>query len=289
MLFKLMKYDFVYSARLFFALGTIAIALAFILGGVDGLYQGYRIMFAGQEQSIIFTPNSTFMQMLSIVLIPVGVAAIIHIAQFYHKSMFGKAGHLAMTMPVSRGTVLLSKITVSFAWVLYVIAVAMAMVAVTHIISPYLSLTLFFTFIDIGTIAFIVHTAIVALAAIPLLFFCITLSNSVFIGVRLNGIIAGFIGFLYAGIYAYLADRLTMRFTPAIDAMIMNPGTIWEQHTIVRVPLMGLQYGRIVIGQRPWGGHDVYIDIFFIALTLAIAAIAAAATHSLLKKRVSLQ
>ena len=66
-------------------------------------------------------------------------------------------------------------------------------------------------------------------------------------------------------------------------------------------PLTGLQYGRVVINRVVWGFsevdgitifrvyRDIYIDIFFIAFTLAAAAIAIAATHYLLKKRVSLQ
>jgi hypothetical protein len=58
--------------------------------------------------------------------------------------------------------------------------------------------------------------------------------------------------------------------------MVMNP------------PLVGLQYGRIVIDQNILG-QPVYIDIFLVAFTLAAAAIAIAATHYLLKKRISLQ
>jgi len=284
-----MKHDFIYSARLFFALGAIAVALAFILGGFDALYQGQRIMLMGEEQSIIFSPLSSFMQLIFMLLIPVSVAAIIHIAQFYQKSMFGRAGHLSMTMPVSRGALLVSKLAVSYAWLLYAIAIGLIMVAITHIVSPYLDIANFFVFIDIGTIAFAINSAIFAFGAIALLFFCITLSHSIFAGKRLHGIFAGIIGLLCGGFFMHLANRLTSRFTPVTTELIARPdGTIWGENTIIHVPLTGLQYGRIVLGQRPWGGHDVYIDIFFIAFMLAAATIAVVATHALLKSRVSL-
>ena len=288
MLFKLMRHDFGYSAKMFFGLGAIGIALAFILGGFDSLYQDERRMFGGMEQSIIFSPNSAFMQLAMLVLVPVAVAAAIHIGQFFRQSMFGKAGHLSMTMPVSRRILLMSKLVVSFVWVLYAIGVALVMVAITHIVSPYLHIGYFFTFIDVGTIAFAIHASILAFAAISLLFFCITLMHSVIAGKRISIVIAGIIGLASTGLYAIAANILGRRFTPTTQwPVTLNDGTIIT-HVSYHAPLTGLQYGRIPLGHRPWGGFEVYIDIFFIAFTLAVAVLVIIATRMLLKNHVSI-
>jgi len=285
MLSKLIKYDFIYSSKIFFALGAIAIALAFILGGVDSIYQGQRMELMGQEQSIFFVPNSFFMQMATLLFFPIGAVAAIHIAQFYRKNMFGNAGYLAMTMPINRGTVLASKLIVSFAWALYSIAVILAMIAITHVVSPYLIIADFFIFIDIGTLVSILNITFVALAAVCLLFFCITLAHSVLNGRRVSAVLSGIIGFLYSWLYAHLADLLAGRFLhDGLHISQQGVGNIIALHP----PLTGFQYGRIVAGQRPWGGHDVYIDIWFLAFTLVAAAVAIIATRYLLKNRVSI-
>jgi len=296
MLSKLIKYDFIYSSKLFFAFGAIAMAIAFILGGVDSIYQGQRSMYwghrmelLGQQQSIIFAPNTFFMQILALLIFPIGAVAAIHIAQFYRKNMFGHAGYLAMTMPVNRGTILTSKLIVSFAWTLYSIAVMLAMVAITHVVSPYLAVSDFFIFIDIGTLVSGLNITFVALAAICLLFFCITLSHSVICGRRVKAVLSGIFGFLYSWLYASLADLLAGRFSQGGIGIYHQPGRGSTTHIIVRPPLTGLQYGRIVVGQRPWGGPDVFIDIWFLAFTLVAAAVAIIATRYLLARKVSLQ
>lgn len=287
MLIKLIKYDFKFSAKLLLMLGGIGLVLAMLLGGYDRMYTGRRIMLAGEYQSMIFTPHSGFMGLVSLAMVPVLIAAAIHLAQFYHKSMFGRAGHLAMTMPISRGKLLLSKLVVSFVWLLYAIAVALAMVAITHIISPWLELSNFFVFIDIGTIEIIISTAFLCMAAICLLYFCITLANSVVAGKRLNIWISGVIGFVIGFACISIAGRITARAMLVETNMIYGPdGVAWGEHTIVST-LMGWQYGRPVIGQRPWGG-DVYLDIYAMAFLLVVAVILAIATRFLLDNRVSI-
>jgi len=293
MLFKLIKHDFKYSAKLFLILGAIAIALSIILGFYDALYQGHRIAFMGQEQSLIFGPIWSMGMLFNFALIPSFVAAIIHIGQFYRKSMFGKVGHLLMTIPISRIALLLSKIAVSFVWFLYSILIAIAMVYIIHTISPFLTTDELIGLLSADFLVFILYTTTIALAAIALLFFCITLSHSVFVGVRLNGLLSGLIGFLYAGLYIYIIGRLQSRFRADMELVMEYDGIIWDR-VVGNMPLTGLRYGRIVIGRQPFGlpgpelYSEVYIDIYVIILTIAVTAIAIAATHSLLKNRVSL-
>jgi hypothetical protein len=290
MLFKLMKHDFRYSAKLFFALGAIAIALAAILGAAQNVQMSVHNLqiYPGWETGFFF-PLMTMPMFSNLLIFPVGVAAIIHIAQFYRKSMFGKVGHLSMTAPVSRGALLASKITVSFVWFLYVIAVGLAMVIIFSFLSPSRPSSLGWI---IGSVfnadiaALVINVSVIAFAAIALLFFCITLSHSVFAGVRLHGIITGVIGLVYTWLYTWAAVGLTSRFM-----QVTHHSPAWMMST----PLTGLRYGRIVIDRMVLNLNNeitvfnyIYIDIFFIAFTLAATAIAIFATRALLENRVSL-
>lgn len=304
MLFKLMKHDFRYSAKLFFALGAIVIALAFIIGAAENIQHAARQQMVMQYPvvgDVSFAPfgfASSFFILSNIILLPVGIAAIIHIAQFYRKSMFGKVGHLAMTVPVSRGALLMSKIAVSFVWFLYVIGVVAVMAIIINLLSPfrnfesaaYAANWVFSSIFNAEIIAFGINLAVTALGAIALLFFCVTLAHSAIAGRRIHGIVAGVIGFAYAWLYLWAANALVGRFMQTVEWTLYGGG-YWTSLE----PQTGLQYGRIVIGQVPWGwfdgapmSRDVHIDIFFIAFTLAAAAIAIFATRALLKKRVSL-
>jgi len=306
MLLKLMKHDFIYSAKLFFALGAIAIAMAIILGAgaiAEHAAHQQQIVAQGYQPNISPLPtgigfNVAFM-MSSIFLIPVAMAAIIHIAQFYRKSMFGRVGHLTMTMPIGRGTLLASKIAVSFVWFIYTVGIAIVMAIIFSLMSPYRPwnlgqlLRLTFNLADIATLG--VNTATIAFAAIALLFFCVTLSHSVFKGKRVNGFLAGLFGLFVAWPYAAAANAMVGRFIPRTERIFTDSDGVTHTFVSMSEPLTGLRYGRIVIGQMAWGWtdgvptdfRDVYIDVFFIAFTLAVAAIIITATHYLLKKRVS--
>jgi len=306
MLLKLMKHDFIYSAKLFFALGAIAIALAIILGAgaiAEHAAHQQQIVAQGHQPNISPLPtgigfNIAFM-MSNILLIPVAMAAIIHIAQFYRKSMFGRVGHLTMTMPVSHGILLASKIIISFTWFIYTIGVAAIMAIIFSVMSPYRPWGLGQSIRGIfnaDMMALGTNVAIIAFAAIALLFFCVTLSHSVFKGRRVNGFLAGLFGLLVAWPYAAAANAISGRFIPSTERIFTDSDGITHTFVSMNEPLTGLMYGRIVIGQMAWGWtdgvptdfRDVYIDIFFIAFTLAAAAIAIAATYYLLKKRASI-
>ncbi|MCL2375956.1 MAG: hypothetical protein FWC76_01035 [Defluviitaleaceae bacterium] len=298
MLLKLMKNDFMYSTKLFFQLGAIAIAIASLIV-IQASVNYQRIMMQHYQPAGMF--DIAFL--LTLLLIPVGMAAIILIGQFYRKSMFGRVGHFTMTTPISRNALLTSKIAVSFVWFIYTIAVAFITVTILEHVLPFrpfdLSQGIHGMFIT-QTIVMGVYFVPVGFAVIALLFFCITLSHSIFAGKRVNGFLAGFTGLLYGGLYAWLASILLGRSRADIEIVIPSADGRFTlgRYTNVDAPLTGLQYGRIVIREASWElqnnmlvnfqPNEVFIDIFFIAFTLAAAAIAIAGTRHLLKKRVSI-
>jgi len=293
MLFKLMKYDFRFSAKLFFILGATAIALAFISGIMERYqYHGADVMVA-RSYSVVLLSN--------IMLFPVAIAAIIHIGWFYHKSMFGRVGHLAMTMPINRNTLLLSKFLVSFIWFLYAVVIAFAMIFVVNELSPFASYRisrfawLVSQIFNIDMLPTIIYITAAALFAISLLFFVITLANSVFSDISMKGLITGLVGTIYGGLYTWIGTMIYGRWSPWQEfVQYAADGSIWNTMN-TPIPQTGLQYGRLVISQRPWFWHfednmyqDIFIDIYFVAFTIAAAIIAILATRSLLKSRVSI-
>ena len=280
MMLKLMKHDFRYSAKTFFALGAVIMTISAIFTFATYTYYFQRILYAHLPEryhlSSLIADFSVWM------LAVVAIITIFHITYFYRKSMFGRTGHLTLTMPISRGTLLASKLAVSFIWFsVYAILVTLGMTAVLFILWPALSFGPFF----VEALIVWTHAAFIAFAAIALVFFCITLFHSVLTNMRLRGIISGAIGLVSAGLYIVAAGALYARFMVEHQRVFAEP---------INLPLVGLQYGRIVIHSRTivdrgvWE-HYVFIDIFLVAFTLAIAAIAIAATHYLLKKRISLQ
>ena len=267
MLLKLVKHDFRYSARIFFALGAIAIALAIILSIADSIHMSRNFQNINEVSGIGFQlmPRSNVL-FSTMFMAPVFVAAIIHIGQFYRKSMFGKVGHLAMTMPVKRSALLTSKLTVSFVWYLYCMGVVIAMLGVVHLFSPQLNNPggpVRFLFAEPLTLG--LNIALMALFGISLLFFAITLSHSIFKGKRVSSIISGIIGLSLGGIYLYIYNALTMRATPIIETTHTDAAGNIIGHTSRQVAQTGIEYGRIVIGQTHWGTSfyaDIFIDIF---------------------------
>ena len=289
MLLKLMKHDFKYSAKTLFALSAIVVILSAIFVFTSYMVIFHSFVYAQQPESYYFSKFAHYFTLL--LLVVVAVVTIIHIAYFYRKSMFGRFGYLALTMPVSRGSLLASKLAVSFIWFsIYAVLITLTMVVTSYIVWPDYN----FSFLALRGLGFgsvfaeslitWANHAAYAFVAIALVFFCITLSHTVLANVHLRGIISGAIGLLSAGLYIIGTIALANRSMVELQRVFAEPRNL---------PLVGLQYGRIVIDStliidRGMWYYYIYIDIFFLAFTLAIAAIAIAATHYLLKRRVSI-
>jgi len=288
MLFKLIKHDFRYSARLFLALGAIAIAIAAIVAATD-VMQAHQVVATQNLRRIITSTLGLW------VVPPVAIAAIIHIGQFYRKGMFGRVGHLVMTMPVSRGALLISKLIVAFVWFLFALLVGLAMIAVIYFVSPQLYSGEFGPgFIqNIGMLPLVLEIICMGLFAISLLFFCITLSHTAFANMRISHLISSAIWLLWAVLYLWAYNMLSLRFMPIVEEIRRTAdGTLISQSSRA-IPLTGLQYGRIVIGEETVMGFmpfttEVFIDILFIAFSLATTAVTVVATRALLKNHISI-
>ena len=278
MFFKLLKHDFTFSARAFLVLAVILLGLSAILR--------FTLPVFTQVDSNELRQLVELTMMLMIV--GIGIASITQIFQFFNKNFFSESGYLMLTLPTGRFRLLISKIIVSFVWFNFMLAAAAVSISLMWNTASGLhrSAGVFSgigaeqirTFAELNTIAFF---------AITLLFFCMTFARSTFAGRRIHGIVAGVVGFVYGWLYFWIYAMLGRRSMEFVQQEFVHPDghvSVWSAN----MPQAGLVYGRIQIYELN-SGLIIYIDIFQIALSLAMGGAAIAATYYLLKRRTSLK
>ena len=270
MLSKLIKHDLKYSAKTFLAMSVMAVALAWIL---------FFVMGIGDEDTPL-TIVITIVMVLSYVAI--GIASITQIFQFYNQSMFSNAGYLTFTLPVKRSSVFASKIIVSMIWVLFAILTVFVIIILAWFMAEGAEAVDLRSFFGADMLVGMTPAILSALLLVVTMFFCITLSRSVFMGKKIHGVISGVIGFGFAFLSFWLMDVLTSRYTiiEAQEIPMDNGIIVFNAST----PMTGLQYGRIVIAE-----NGAFFDVFQLGLLIGLSALVIAATYYLLKKRVSLR
>ena len=274
MLTKILKYDFGFSAKMFFTMSSIIIGFSVILRFA---ITSFWYQLEAQTHMLVMAFTSPIM----IGLVFVAAACVAQIFMFYGKSFFGNGGYLMLTLPVSRANLLVSKVIVSMVWFNFMLLTfaAAALIAFEGVapnnyggvLRHYPISELIKTAITLNSVAFYF---------ICTLFFCVTLSRSVIIGRKIHGIISGIIGFIYIWFVISSADKIDWR----SRAMQSLPGANWSQE----MPLVGLRYGRLVIEQRDFG-WSVFIDLYQIGFFVAMGVLALGVALYLLRKKIVLR
>jgi len=244
---KLVKYDLMFSKNTFLTLAAIMI----VWGGVVRVGSESPGMWL---HTISLVMNLSFM--ISVLII--GVVSIMQIFRFYRKSMFGPNGYLAFTLPVTRASLLGSKIVVAMIWYMFMMCAAFVMFRIINggsLFNIHMP-----TLIEEG-----LEAAFTGLFLISLLFFVITLAHSSFSNIRVHGVVAGVIGFAGFVLYMWAQNIIRQRWMG---------GFFYAE---------GLGAGRIVTAQ--WR----FIDIYAHGLTLVFTSVVVAATLYLLKHRIELR
>jgi len=270
MFIKQLKYDFMFSAKTFIAMFAGILALTFFVSIAD------------------FLPND-MLEIMRILIVGVGGAAVaiasyLQILIFYQRSFFGPEGYLMLTLPVSRGKLLASKFITTFVWFLFMLILIPIMV---FIIEPPTVQTVWEVIREIVTGQFvaglITNMLLPAFVLIALLFFTITLANSVVFGKKVHGVVAGIVSAALHFFYIFGLARLSQRSFATERIYGSHDGFEWSFYA--DVPLVGIEYGRIAIGE----GIREFVDIFSIAYTVGVAILVIATTMHLLKKRIALR
>jgi len=271
MFLKVLKYDFGFSAKVFFA-------LAFILLGVSVILRFTIPIFIEIDNAVML--SSIMSTALALLIVGVGIASITQIFQFFSKNFFGPTGYAMLTLPVARGKLLISKFIVSIAWFNFMMAaVAVSVIILWSTAVQDIHGSGIISRIGVSEILMLININWLALFFITLLFFCITLANSVIANKKVHGVISGVIGFGYSWLFIWSTDQITSR---------SREMQSWNGQWYQEMPLVGLQYGRIVL-YDPEFGWPVFIDIFQLGIAVAFSAVALIVTYYLLKKRMSLR
>jgi len=289
MLTKVIKHDFMFSRRTYVLMGATLIGAAIIARISISLTNE-----TGDALVMAIVPGLVFM-------IALFVAAVVCVGQtvnFYRESFFDDAGYLMLTLPVSRGKLLASKVIVSMVWFNIMLGVG-ALATVIAVYQPMGMTTLrdVFSFLsDIFNFAGVLITYAringFAFAFITVLFFTPTLTNSTFFGWYVNRGVAFIVSLAYTISGAWLVAMLMTRHrnwvnhTGLIENRVYHDGELFTSydHWGEMVSEVGIRIGRI-----PIMGGAYYIDIFLWAALLGFAGLALTATYFMLRRTISLQ
>jgi len=195
---KVIKYDFLYSYKIFFLMGLIILAFATASRvsrpdtGVNNLRThetptGTMVINPttvygpqGEIHEVITVSDaiSTGGALLGMIMMGIAVVCIFHILSYFHKTMFDDTGYLTLTLPISKRTLLFSKLCVAVVWFNFMIFVAAVAVVI------YDSPSMQFNFMNLSRdfslqnfVAFI-EVNVLAVTLILLLFFLSVFSRS---------------------------------------------------------------------------------------------------------------
>lgn len=276
MTLKVLKYDFMFSAKTFAALAAILLTIAVIMRLTMPMFTNVEDPFAlARIQELI-------MMML---LVGVGIASIAQIFQFINRNFFGASGYLTLTLPVGRLPLIMSKLVVAIVWFNFMmLATAAAMFILLDTASHNVHGATVLSRINATHIIMMIEVNMLAIVAIAVLFFSLTLARSVVGGKRIHGVIAGIIGGGIMALYFWLTTLLQRRSFGFVTRELTGFGG--STLTISgEMPLMGLRYGRIEVDASAW----LFIDLFHIGMAVALTAAIVAAIYYMLKRLVALR
>ena len=181
MFFKLIKYDINYSKDMFLSISAIGIGLAIILRFMTAINPGFGISFLDILSALVGVT-------ISLGIFIVGIISFIQIVQFYNRNFFSDSGYLTLTLPYKRWQLLLSKFIVSTIWynlIMLTVIIIMFILDLLHFSSINLS------WFSISTVIMaVLYINIVGLLLYSVLFFALTLGNSVIINKKVSIILS---------------------------------------------------------------------------------------------------
>jgi len=278
MFIKQLKYDFTFSAKVFFGmfLGLLGLTIILRLTGMIPDPEAYDVGYEMFGMAIIMIGG-----------VIVAVASYFQILTFFKRNFFGPEGYLMLTLPVKRGKLLASKFIVTQVWFNFMLAVVPIMLliiapprgnfweAVERVVTPQI-------------VDSIVHINLVAFVLVSILFLTITLSNTAIFNKKIHGAVAGGISFAYHWLFFWVYNQIPIRFVAERTQTYVSPDG-WTATSTGPSFQIGWQYGRIPFSPLDTRYHEGFIDIWQYGFALAFAAVTIAIIIYLLKKRITLR
>jgi len=286
MLFKQLKYDLPYCRRAFLLLGAFLLLVPVVMRIwllATGLNHDERLM-------ILFIISGGLI---------VGVV-IVQMHRFFYNGLFGNFGYLALTLPISRGRLMLSKLLTVGIWIHFIGAIATVVLLAYAGIEVLSSIGVFYMTTIILSVY--VHSLFVAFFVVSVFFLSTVMALSTFGKFYIPGLVNVIsMGALVAGYIAAVA-RLTVRqfetvtITRSVDAYdgysIVGHSFYYVIHSehgtrflpryiTVNRPITGFSAGRLPL-------FITHIDLYIVALSLGLGVLALFVAYYLLKKHISL-
>ncbi|MCL1994912.1 MAG: hypothetical protein FWG63_01745 [Defluviitaleaceae bacterium] len=188
MLFKLLKYDLMYSKNKFLSMAGILVAYALIFG--------FSVPFI---QDLIFA-NISAMVLFGLISMVITKLSIIFVYQNYAKNLFSDHGYLMFTLPVKPYLLLVTKIFSALIWLNFMTLVS----AVAFVVAffgqhgPFFALSDAIDFLLDGTHVWLfIHMNAIGFFVISLFFAIITLGHSAVKSRVVHSIVAVVLGITY--------------------------------------------------------------------------------------------
>ncbi|MCL2753540.1 MAG: hypothetical protein FWE44_05280 [Defluviitaleaceae bacterium] len=274
---KILKYDFLFTWKVFLAMAGGIIALS-IAARLTGLVANNDTTFYGVISTTVFVSI-----IIVVAVVAVIIASYMQVLLMYARNFFGKEGYLTFTLPVKRSRQYASKVIVSLVWFNFMLLTVPVVVFIlsgitweqfTDGVSSILNADFFLILLEIN---------LIGAALISILFLTVTLANTVIANKKIHGIVAGIFAALYHFLFFYIFGLLKGRSFEWTQVTLEHEFGVATWHR--NEAQIGWEYGRIPF--EGWGGG--YIDIFSIGFTALFAAVTIIATLYLLKKRVALR
>jgi len=271
MLFKQIKYDLLYSRRAFILLGAYLLLVPVII----------RIwLFA---TGLAHDERLAFLLLISAGL--VGGVIIVQMHKFFYEGLFGSFGYLSLTLPISRGRLMLSKLLTIGIWIHFIGAIA------TMVLLSYQTMEIILMVGVLETAAIVlsayVHSLFVAFFVVSIFFLSTVLAHSSFGKLYVPGIInVVAMGSLIVGYIVAVARLVSRQFGDVTvvryHSVVQHTGDtlLVPRYSTVSRPIINLSVGRLPL-------PGTYIDLYIVALSLVAGALALFAAYRLLKNRIS--
>jgi len=217
-------------------------------------------------------------------------------AMLFYGNVFGCTGYLTLTLPVSRGHLYLSKLLIAAIWVAMATVIMQFGMIITQL--PWRVVVRYGTEDIVSQRPLLTDLLVSGLPAhIPfissaffiavIIFFGVTLSNSVFGNIRVSAAPAWFVSIglviMYIVLNAYVNSQLTDR--TVIESTRMIDGIMHHYSISTIRPVLGFEVGFRLTGNA----HQVnYMNFNMLLVSVPLTAATIAATYYLLKKRISL-
>ncbi|MCL2399703.1 MAG: hypothetical protein FWC91_08190 [Defluviitaleaceae bacterium] len=234
MFIKQLKYDLMFSRNAFLGMGALLIGMSIVLR--MGLLTPMHVQSSLDVWGFLS---------LSIAVTVVSVASVVQIFNLYNRSFFKNSGYLMLTLPVNRTRQLASKLIVSLIWYNFMMIVASCMILIfaigtvswNHARNSFAwhggSISNFFE----GIFAM----NVIAFLLIAIIFFGITLANSVIGRWHVHGFVAGVVAILYLILTVRVATFLDVLFLGMTRSFI---GTfmMWHSSFVYYITFLGFAF-----------------------------------------------